>query len=184
MDIALNPHEQRLAEVIGPTLQGLGFDLVRVQVQGGTRRKVLQVMCERQGAMGLDGGISVEDCAEVSRTLSPVLDVADLIDEAFVLEVSSPGLDRPLTRRADFDRFAGRQARLETAFPVAGRRRFKGMLKGLGEGPDGPVVHLDADDGQAVSLPLQGLVKAKLVITDAIIAEALKADPDSSSSSD
>ncbi|SDH38184.1 ribosome maturation factor RimP [Roseospirillum parvum] len=188
MDIASSPLEHRLAEIVGPTLQGMGFDLVRVQMQGGSgNRKVLQVMCERQGATGLQGQVSVDDCADISRALSAVLDVADPIDEAFVLEVSSPGLDRPLTRRADFDRFAGREVRLETAFTVAGRRRFKGVLKGLAQTDDGPMVALDADDGLAVSLPLESLIKAKLVITDAVIAEALKGEPDSdpaSSSSD
>src|SRR3546814_4663846 len=120
--------EGRAAEVerlIGPAIAAMGYDIVRVELSGGDRLR-LQIMAERQS----DGGMSVEDCTQVSRAAAAILDVEDPIDSAYILEVSSPGIDRPLTRLADFDRFAGFEARVETALPIDGRRRFRGRLLG------------------------------------------------------
>ena len=160
-------HPRHIAELIEPTLADLGYELVRVQFQGA-RTKVLQIMAERA-----DGAeMTVEDCADISRAISPVLDVADPIDEAYSLEVSSPGLDRPLTRRKDFERYAGFEAKVETAAPVDGRRRFKGLLKGLSEADE---VMMAVQEGE-VNIPLDLIEKAKLVLTDELIAAALKDD--------
>ena len=115
--------------MIAPTLEAMGYVLVRVRFAGGGR-PTLQVMAER-----VDGaGMTVEDCAEVSRTLSALLDVEAPLPGAYLLEVSSPGIDRPLIRPADYQRFAGRQAAIETQRPIDGRKRFRGRLDGLAHG--------------------------------------------------
>ena len=152
---------RHLEEAIVPQVEALGFALVRVRFFGG-RRQVLQIMIER--ADGSD--VNVEDCAIISRTLSPILDVFDPVDGAHALEVSSPGIDRPLTRPADFERFAGFETKVEMAETREGRRRFKGMLLGLA-GDD--AVRLDVD-GEILELPLVAIQSAKLVLTDALIA--------------
>jgi ribosome maturation factor RimP len=151
----------RIEELIAPTLEGMGYALVRVQLSGGTASARLQVMAER-----FDGAaMTVEDCAAISRAISPVLDVADPIAGAYTLEVSSPGIDRPLVRPADFDRFAGFEAKLESARPVDGRRRFRGRLGGTADGAVRIVT-----EGTEYKVPLADVQKARLVITDELLA--------------
>lgn len=155
--------EGKAAEVeqlIAGPLQGLGYAIVRVLLSGDRRAK-LQIMVER-----LDGAaITVDDCAAVSRETSAHLDVADPIHGAYVLEVSSPGIDRPLTRLDDFARFTGFEARIEMRLPVEGRRRFRGQLCGL----DDEQVRLATEDGE-ILLPFADMIKAKLMLTEELIA--------------
>jgi ribosome maturation factor RimP len=153
--------EQRIATMIAPSLGAMGYDLVRVMIQG-RQRPVLQVMAERQD----NKGMTVEDCADISRQISALLDVEDPIASAYSLEVSSPGIDRPLTRPVDFQRFAGFEAKLETVEPVEGRKRFRGKLIGL---DDHGQVTLTAEDG-SWTIPLSAVKNAKLVLTDDLIA--------------
>ncbi len=154
--------DRRLAGIVSPTIEGLGFELVRLRLMGG-RRAVLQIMAERP-----DGGIEVDDCARISRAVSAVLDVEDPISGEYVLEVSSPGIDRPLTRVKDFERWSGYEAKLETAEPIDGRRRFKGVLAGVQDGE----VLVEIDEG-TIGLAYDMLSDAKLVLSDALIAESL-----------
>lgn len=161
--------EGRAAEVerlIAPALAAMGYDIVRVELSGGERLR-LQIMAERRS----DGGMSVEDCTQVSRAVAAILDVEDPIESAYTLEVSSPGIDRPLTRLADFDRFAGFEARVETALPIDGRRRFRGRLLGT-RGAD---IAMVCDENE-IALPFAALQKAKLVLTDELIAASRQAD--------
>ena len=146
----------RVAAIVEPVLHQLGFRLVRVRVSGSEGCTV-QIMAERP-----DGSMTVEDCEAVSRALSPVLDVADPIDRAYRLEISSPGIDRPLVRKSDFDRYAGHLVRIEMSMPVDGRKRFKGTLTGT-EGEDATVL-----------LPIEDMGEAKLVLTDELVTEALR----------
>jgi len=146
--------------LIAPSLSAAGFEIVRVVFLGGPSG-TLQVMIER----GDRRALSVDDCVEVSRTVSALLDVEDVIAGPYTLEVSSPGIDRPLTRPADFDRFAGFEAKLETRAPIDGRKRFRGRLLGL----DGDRVRIVTPEGESL-LPLNELQKAKLVLTDELIA--------------
>ncbi len=149
--------------LIAPTAAAMGFAIVRVLLSGN-RRARLQIMAERADG----GGMLVDDCARLSRAISAILDVEDPIAGSYELEVSSPGIDRPLTRLADFARFAGFTAKLETAATAAdGRRRWTGRLLGL----DGDRVRLAADDGE-VAVPFADVAKAKLVLTDDLIAAA------------
>jgi len=132
---------------------------------GGKGRQTLQVMAERQDRAGM----TVDDCADISRALSALLDVEDPLPGAYNLEVSSPGIDRPLTRRDDFARFAGFEAKVELSAPVAGRKRFRGRLKGI----DGDMIAIETDDGDA-ALPFGAVERAKLVLSDELIAAAQK----------
>jgi ribosome maturation factor RimP len=159
----------RVAAIAEPVLIGMGYRLVRVKISGLDGCTV-QIMAERP-----DGTMTVEDCEDVSRALSPVLDVADPIDRAYRLEVSSPGLDRPLVRRSDFVRFAGHQLKLETAVAIDGRRRFRGLLLGV-EGEAARIRRDDAAPAEAseILLPIEDIAEAKLVLTDALIAESLR----------
>jgi ribosome maturation factor RimP len=135
----------------------------------GGKRKTLQIMAERP-----DGGMDVGDCAELSRKLSDVLEAADPIPEEYVLEVSSPGIDRPLSGAADFERFAGYEARVEMTHPSGGRRRFKGNIAAVENGA--VVMEVAGDQSpERISLPLSGIAEAKLVLTDRLIQESLKA---------
>jgi ribosome maturation factor RimP len=154
--------DRRLAAIVAPTVEGLGFELVRLRLQSG-RRPLLQIMAERP-----EGGIEVEECARISRAVSAVLDVEDPISGEFVLEVSSPGIDRPLTRLKDFERWEGYEARLETAELIDGRRRFKGVLAGIQDGE----VLIEIPEG-TIGLAFDMLSDAKLVLTDALVAESL-----------
>jgi ribosome maturation factor RimP len=159
----------RVAHIAEPVIEQLGYRLVRVKVSGADGCTV-QVMAERP-----DGSMTVEDCEAVSRALSPVLDVADLIDRAYRLEISSPGIDRPLVRKSDFDRFTGHLARIEMEVPVAGRKRFRGLLSGT-EGEAARVHRDDAGEGEEadVLLPINEMSEAKLVLTDDLVKEALR----------
>ncbi|MDH3239142.1 MAG: ribosome maturation factor RimP [Alphaproteobacteria bacterium] len=157
--------KDRVAALITGPLDGLGYELVRVQLSGGDR-PVLQVMAERSDGAAM----TVEDCADISRSVSALLDAEDPIAGAYTLEVSSPGIDRPLTRPRDFERFAGFEARIETHESISGRRRFKGRLLGLEDG----VVSL-AVDADTVRLPIEAIAKARLVLTDELIAAAQEA---------
>ena len=154
-----------LKRLIEPTLEAMGFELVRVLVMG-KQQATVQVMIERADRAVL----TVEHCAEASRVISAVLDVEDPIRGAYTLEVSSPGIDRPLTRLGDFERFAGHVARIELSQPVDGRRRFKGRLAGVA----GDAVRLTLEEpaGAAADLdvPFAAIQRAKLVLTDELIA--------------
>ena len=156
--------ERRIEAIIAPTVVGMGYELVRVGMSKGA---TLQVMIDR--ADGRPTG--VEDCATLSRALSAVLDVEDPIATAYTLEVSSPGIDRPLTRPKDYVRWAGHMARLETAAPIDGRRRFKGTLLGI----DGDTVKLRLEDGVEAALPFAAVARAKLELTNALIEEHRRA---------
>ncbi len=160
----------KIADLIAPTLDALGFQLVRVKLIGA-QRPVLQIMFERDtGGAPHDGGITVEDCAEVSRAVSAVLDVEDPISGAYRLEVSSPGLDRPLVRAADFERFKGYAAKVELGRPLDGRKRFRGRLRGVA---DDAVLLQDEETGGEQRLPVAEIANAKLVVTDDLIAASL-----------
>ena len=159
----------RVAAIVEPVLDGIGYRLVRIKISGLDGCTV-QIMAERP-----DGTMTIEDCEIVSRTLSPVLDVADPIERAYRLEVSSPGIDRPLVRRSDFERHAGNRVRVEMAVAIEGRRRFRGLLLGA----DGDAARIRRDDaapGEAaeVVLPIDEMAEAKLVLTDELIAESLR----------
>jgi ribosome maturation factor RimP len=157
---------QRIERLIEPALTAMGYELVRVAIQGGGRR-TLQIMAERRDGASM----TVDDCADISRTLSALLDVEDPIEGAYTLEVSSPGIDRPLVKRADFERFAGFEARIETVQPVAGRKRFRGRLMGV-TGDDVRLREPDKAEGadDETRVPLAAIGRAKLVLTDELIA--------------
>ena len=159
----------RVANIAGPVLEGLGLRLVRVRVSASAGCTV-QIMAERA-----DGTMSIEDCELASRTLSPVLDVADPIEKAYRLEISSPGIDRPLVRKSDFERYAGHEVRVEMAAPIDGRKRFRGKLDGT-EGDAAKLHRDDAAEGEAadVVLPIEQMSEAKLVLTDELVTEALR----------
>jgi ribosome maturation factor RimP len=159
----------RVATIAEPVLTGIGYRLIRVRVSGLDGCTV-QIMAERP-----DGTMTVDDCEAVSRALSPVLDVADPIDRAYRLEVSSPGMDRPLVRRSDFERFAGHELKVELASAIDGRRRFRGLLLGM-EGEAVRIRRSDIGPGEAAEalLPIDEVAEAKLVLTDALIAESLR----------
>ncbi|TAK98172.1 MAG: ribosome maturation factor RimP [Rhodospirillaceae bacterium] len=146
---------------VAPTLEAMGFEVVRIAVTSGAR-KTLQVMADRR-----DGSlISVEDCAEISQALSAIFDVEEPLNGAYDLEISSAGIDRPLTRPKDFATYAGFEAKVETKAPLAGRKRFRGLLKGMNSA--GEVV-IDVD-GVDIAVPMEAIGNAKLVLTDALIA--------------
>jgi ribosome maturation factor RimP len=159
----------RLAAIVEPVLEGMGYRLVRVRISGLDGCTV-QVMAERP-----DGSMTIEDCEAASRALSPVLDVADPMDRAYRLEVSSPGIDRPLVRRSDFERYAGNLLKVEMAVVVDGRKRFRGLLLGA-EGDHARIRRDDAANGELadVLLPIEEMAEARLVLTDALIAESLR----------
>ena len=160
--------EARIVSEIAPTLTHMGYEIVRVSVLGRDRPTV-QVMADRA-----DGNlIAIEDCERINDVVSATLDVADLIKTAWTLEVSSAGIDRPLTRVKDWNRFAGHQARAEVNMPVDGRKRFTGIVLGADES----VARMRLDDGTEVALPLSDLRRAKLVLTDALIAATAAPKP-------
>lgn len=159
----------RVAAIVEPVLEDLGFQLVRVRVSALDGCTV-QIMAERP-----DGSMTVEDCEDISRALSPVLDVADPIERAYRLEISSPGIDRPLVRRSDFERNAGHLVRIEMNVAANGRKRFRGTLTGV----DGDVALLQRDDVKGdepadVRLTIEDMSEARLVLTDALVSEALR----------
>jgi len=159
----------RVCAVAEPVLRGMGYRLVRVRISAAAGTTV-QVMAERP-----DGTMNIDDCEAASRALSPVLDVADPIDRAYRLEISSPGIDRPLVRRSDFERHLGHVAKVEMAVAEQGRKRFRGTLLGV----DADNLRLRRDDAKAdeptdVLLPIDNIDEARLVLTDALIAESLR----------
>ncbi|MEN5145435.1 ribosome maturation factor RimP [Brevundimonas diminuta] len=159
---AKTAEDRALLELIDPVAESLGLAVVRVRLMGGTLRRRLQIMAERN----LDHDISVEECARLSRAVSEVLDAADPIAGEYLLEVSSPGIDRPLTRLIDFDLFEGLEARLETDRMVEGRKRFKGIVAGT----EGENVAIDLDGEEETALiPFAWLADAKLVLTDELL---------------
>ena len=160
----MNTETDRIAAIIAPAVEAMGYEVVRVLLLG-TQRRVLQIMAERKDGRDM----TVDDCAEISRAVSALLDVEDPIQGTYTLEVSSPGIDRPLTRVKDFERFAGYEARLETKAPVDGRRRFKGRLGGIERDEVETLVRIDTEDG-AAKVPFDAIQKAKLVLTDELLA--------------
>ena len=161
----------RVATIVEPVIEQLGYRLVRVRVSSAEGCTV-QVMAERP-----DGTMSVEDCEAVSRALSPVLDVADPIERAYRLEISSPGIDRPLVRKSDFERYTGHVAKIETSMPIQGRKRFRGVLAGT-EGETARIRRDDAAEGEEteIMIPIEEMSEAKLVLTDELVTEALRRD--------
>jgi len=156
--------DRRLAEIITPVIEGMGYELVRVRLMGG-KTTTLQIMADRP-----EGGIEVDECADISTAVSATLDVEDPITDTYTLEVSSPGIDRPLTRLKDFEEFEGYEAKLETSELIDGRRRFKGVLAGV----EGDEVMINITEG-TVGLRFEWLSDAKLVLTDELIREMLRA---------
>ena len=169
--IAKSAIDRRLAQIVEPTIVDLGYELVRIRLLGG-QKKTLQIMADRP-----EGGIEVEDCARISTAVSAVLDVEDPLADPFVLEVSSPGIDRPLTRFKDFDVWEGCEARVEATELSDGRKRFKGTLAGT-EG-DEILIEIE-NEGQPVTIGLRfdWLSEAKLILTDDLIREALRQKKD------
>lgn len=171
--VAVTAIDRRLAEIVRPVVEGMGFELVRVRFMGG-QAKTLQIMAERP-----EGGIEVQDCADLSVAISAVLDVEDPITDAYALEVSSPGIDRPLTRLKDFETWSGYEARIETHEMIDGRRRFRGTLRGVEDGE--VLVEIDAG---TIGLAHDWISDAKLILTDELVAESLRSrkarplDPD------
>jgi ribosome maturation factor RimP len=165
--IAKTAMDRRLADIVTPVIEGLGFELVRIRLMGGATR-TLQIMADRP-----DGGIVVDELGDISTAVSLVLDVEDPIEENFVLEVSSPGIDRPLTRLKDFEMWKGWEARVETTELIDGRRRFKGMLAGV----EGEEVLIELEEGTepvTIGLQFDWLSDAKLILTDDLITEMLR----------
>ena len=163
--------EARVATIIAPILRATGFRLVRVRLMG-QNGLTLQIMAERE-----DGTMTVEDCEEVSRAISPALDVDDPVDKAYHLEVSSPGIDRPLVRKSDFVAWTGHQVKMETSILVADRKRFKGKIAEAGETDvlierDMPAYGVEP----TVRVPYEAIGEARLVLTDDLIRDALSKD--------
>ncbi|WP_274630491.1 ribosome maturation factor RimP [Arvimicrobium flavum] len=163
--------DARIAAIIAPVLRGIGFRLVRVRLFG-QNGLTLQIMAERN-----DGTMTVEDCEEVSRAVSPVLDVEDPVEKAYHLEVSSPGIDRPLVRKSDFAVWQGHLAKIETSIMVADRKRFRGKITSADENG----VELTRDqpaygEEPTVSLPYEAISEARLILTDDLIRDALSKD--------
>jgi ribosome maturation factor RimP len=159
----------RVASIAEPVIEQLGYRLVRVKVSNAEGCTV-QIMAERP-----DGTMVIEDCETISRALSPVFEVADPVDRAYRLEISSPGIDRPLVRKSDFDRYAGNLAKIEMDIALAGRKRFRGMLLGT----VGEAARLRRDDTEAgeaaeILLPINDMSEAKLVLTDELVKKALQ----------
>ena len=163
--------DARIASVVMPVLRGMGFRLVRVRLSG-QNGLTLQIMAERE-----DGTMTVEDCEEVSRAVSPALDVADPVEKAYNLEVSSPGIDRPLVRKSDFSAWAGHKVKIETSVLVADRKRFKGRIAEAGE--NDVLIERDVPaygDEPSVRVPYEAIAEARLVLTDDLIRDALSKD--------
>lgn len=161
--VAKTAIDRRLAEIVTPAIEGLGFELVRIRLMGGVY-KTLQIMADRP-----EGGIDVDDCGRISVAVSAVLDVEDPIEDQYTLEVSSPGIDRPLTRLKDFDAWEGHEAKIETSEMIDGRKRFKGKLAGT----EGDEVLIEIEEG-TIGLKFDWLSDAKLVLTDELITEMLR----------
>ena len=153
---------RRIEHLLAPSLEAMGYEIVRVQLSGG-RSPTLQVMVDRR-----DGGpTTIEDCTAISRTASAILDVEDPLEGSYTLEISSPGIDRPLVRPKDYERFAGSEIKAETGVAFAGRRRFRGRLLGIDQG----MVRIALPEG-AVDLPWQSILRARLILTDELLTAA------------
>lgn len=162
--IASTESERRIQALIEPEAVRLGLELVRVRLGGGSKRKQLQIMVEKAGGAHTD----VNDCAKFSRAIGPVMEAADPISDAYVLEVSTPGIDRPLTRKGDFARWAGHLAKVELAMPLEGQRKFRGII--LREDDDGAVIELDG--GAELVAEIGEMTKASLILTEELIDAA------------
>jgi len=171
--IAKTAMDRRMTEIIIPVLEDMGYELVRLRLMGG-EVATLQIMADKP-----EGGIEVDDCAAISNAVSAVLDVEDPITDAYTLEVSSPGIDRPLTRLKDFEAFEGYEAKLETSELIDGRKRFKGQLAGI----EDDEVLINVSEG-TIGLKFDWLAEAKLVLTDELIKDMLKARKDAGQISD
>jgi len=175
--IARTAIDRRLAAIVRPAIEATGFELVRLRLMGGKTR-TLQIMADRA-----DGGIQIDELGDITHAVSAALDVEDPLEDAYTLEVSSPGIDRPLTRLKDFDTWEGYEARVETSELIDGRRRFKGTLAGT-EGDEVLITLDDETEELTIGLKFEWLSDAKLVLTDDLIAESLRArkaiDPDPS----
>jgi ribosome maturation factor RimP len=158
----------RVAELVEPALSDRGFRLVRVAVSG-REGKTLQIMAER-----LDGTLTIEDCEAISKEISPLLDVHDPIAGAYRLEVSSPGIDRPLVRPSDFEAWSGYEAKIEVKEPIDGRKRFRGTLEGFDNGEVRIEVELGEAGRAVIGIPMALVAEARLVLTDELIREALR----------
>ena len=151
-----------LVEMLDPVAESVGYEIVRLRLMGGAEQRRLQIMAERP-----DGDMNVEDCAKLSRAISEIMDAADPIAGEYTLEVSSPGVDRPLTRLKDFDTYAGLEIRIELDRVAEGRKRFKGELAGVEDGQVG--LNLEGEDDVTVYFPFEWIVDAKLVLTDKLM---------------
>ncbi|WP_424972597.1 ribosome maturation factor RimP [Dinoroseobacter sp. S76] len=165
--IAKTTLDQRIAAIVAPVIEDMGYELVRLRVMSGKTR-TLQIMAEKP-----EGGIEVDDCAAISTAVSATLDVEDPIEDNYTLEVSSPGIDRPLTRLKDFDMWQGYEAKIETTELIDGRRRFKGNIAGTEDGE----VLIEIEEG-TIGLQFDWLSDAKLVLTDDLIRDVLKGRKD------
>jgi ribosome maturation factor RimP len=161
--IAKTPMDQRITAILNPVIEDLGFELVRLRLMSG-KTPILQIMADKP-----DGGIEVDDCATISTAVSATLDVEDPIEDEYTLEVSSPGIDRPLTRLKDFAAWIGYEAKIETSELIDGQRRFKGALAGV----DGDDVLIEIPEG-TIGLKFDWLSDAKLVLTDELIRDVLR----------
>lgn len=159
--------DRRIAEIAQPVIEDMGYELVRVRLMSG-KESTLQIMAQKP-----DGTIEVDDCGQISTALSAILDVEDPIAENYTLEVSSPGIDRPLTRLKDFDQWQGAEAKIETTELIDGRRRFKGQLAGV-EGDEVLITLDDQGDDVTIGLKFDWLTDAKLVLTDELIRDVLR----------
>ena len=164
--------DRRIAEIITPVIEDMGFEVVRVRLMTNTKETILQIMAQKP-----DGTIEVDDCGQISTAVSAVLDVEDPIVEAYSLEVSSPGIDRPLTRLKDFDQWAGYVAKIELSEMVDGRKRFKGDLAGT-EGDEVLITIEEHGEEVTIGLKFDWLSDAKLVLTDELIREVLRGRKD------
>lgn len=164
-----SPIQEQIAPIIESSMQAMGYRLVRVQWQGSDKRKVLQIMAEPQE----DRDMTVEDCTEISHMVSALLDVEDPIESAYELEVSSPGIDRPLMSAEDFQAYQGHEVKIEMAVAQAGRRRYRGNIDVVTEG----LLSL-VNGGEHFELPIADMASAKLVLTDKLVKESLKRSED------
>jgi ribosome maturation factor RimP len=156
----------KIMQVIEPSLTSMGYELVQVKLADGKRSKTLSIMAERADAVSM----SFDDCTEITRTVSALLEVEDPINSAYDLEVCSPGIDRPLTKLVDFTRFCGHEAKVETMIPVEGRKRFRGEIKGV----KGEVITLTMPEKNEISFPFAHVKTAKLVLTDTLVKKNAK----------
>ena len=158
-----------IADLVEPSLEDMGFRLVRVQLMGREHAQTVQIMADRP-----DGTISIDDCEMISRQLSPLLDAFDPIPSAYRLEISSPGIDRPLVRAADFEDWSGYEAKIELRELLDGRRRFRGILEGFDNSEVRIEVELDQIGRQILGLPIELIESARLVLTDELVQESLR----------